>query len=253
MLDVVHTDNLLILQSSLMNSWGYLRHAFSSRKGGVSPAPWDSLNLGYSTGDAAENVRENRRRFLATLDADPERLACGRQVHRRSITTVERPGLYDACDGLITTEKNIVLAIKTADCVPLLLFDPVQKVLAVIHCGWRSVVKNIVEEAIARLTAAYSSRTTSIYAAIGPALRSCCYEIQEDVACHFSGGFVIRREGGLFLDLVGAIENRLVKSGVTEQNIDTCHRCTYCEKELFFSYRRDGQRSGRMMLAATLS
>lgn len=253
MLNVVHTDNLLILQSSLMNSWGYLQHAFSSRMGGVSPAPWESLNLGYSTGDAAENVRENRRRFLATLNADPDRLVCGRQVHGRRIVAVDRPGLYDACDGLITTEKNIVLAIKTADCASLLLFDPIQKVLAVIHCGWRGVVKNIVEEAIARLTTAYSSRTISICAAIGPALRSCCYEIQEDVARHFSGEFVIRREGSLFLDLVGAIESRLVKSGVPEHSIDVCDHCTCCEKELFFSYRRDGQRSGRMMLAAMLS
>lgn len=252
MFKAVQIDNLLILRSSLIESFGGLRHAFSTRIGGVSPAPWDSLNLGLDTGDSRDNVAKNRALFTAILNATPAQLACGQQVHGDTIALVEHPGLYPASDGLITRKKNIVLAIKTADCVPLLLFDPMQKIIAIIHCGWRSVRGNIISNAAEMLTNVHSTKISSVYCAIGPSIRSCCYEIHADVAGQFSKEFIIRRDGRLFLDLIEVIKSRLLAAGVPEQNIDLSEHCTCCEKELFFSYRRDGRRSGRMMLAAMI-
>lgn len=252
MFDALQVNDLVILQSSLIDSYKYIKHAFSTRTGGVSPKPYDSLNLGLSVGDRAENVNKNRERFLQAIGANQERLAHGVQVHGSKVQKVENPGRFEATDGLITDKKNIVLAIKTADCVPVLLFDPKRHVIAAVHAGWRSVQKGILSKTVGIMTSDYGSKPAEILCAIGPSIRACCYEVQQDVAGRFSADSIVQRNGRLFLDLVKVIKSRLRKSGLSAGNIDDSEYCTCCHAELFFSYRRDGAESGRMMMAAVL-
>lgn len=247
-----HANGLIVFQSSLLKDQSPLKHAFSSRKGGVSPAPFESLNLGPDVGDDAENVPENRRRFLQILDAGVDRLAMGEQVHGNHVEIVSQPGLYPATDGLITARRGIVLAVKIADCVPLLFFDPVKTVLAVVHAGWRGVIYGIIPAAVQSMIDEFFVRPENLLCAIGPSIRSCCYEIQRDVADRFDDDAIIRRGGKLFLDLIHVIKKQLELLGLKSDNVDISEYCTHCQGELFFSYRRDGIHSGRMMLAAGL-
>ena len=248
-----HENNLTIFRSSLIESQPDIQHAFSTRNGGVSPPPYNSLNLGNGAGDSDVNVSQNRVLFLKILQSHPEQLALGEQVHGNNIEIVKHPGSYPAADGLVTTEKNIVLAIKTADCTPVLMVDPINNVLAAVHAGWKSVKQNIIRNTVDILKNEFAIFPENILCAIGPSIRSCCYEIQQDVAGQFDKKAVIHRNNRLYLDLLSVIGEQLQSAGLTQDNIDTCDICTCCHSDLFFSYRRDGAQSGRMMMAAVMN
>jgi len=252
MFDALHVNNLTLFQSSLIDSFNYLDHAFSTRLGGVSPEPYNSLNLGMNVGDTDENVLRNRNRFLKSINANQEQMASGIQVHGNRIQKIETPGLFDSTDGLITNKKNIVLVIKTADCVPVLLYDPSHHVVAAVHAGWRSVTQGILPKSVNMMHSDYGSKPVEINCAIGPSIRSCCYEVQRDVADQFPEESVVRRNDRLFLDLVKFIKSQILNSDLLPENIDDSEICTCCHEKLFYSYRRDGAQNGRMMMAAVL-
>ncbi|MDO9548908.1 MAG: peptidoglycan editing factor PgeF [Candidatus Marinimicrobia bacterium] len=252
MFDALHINDLTLFRSSLIDSFNHIDHAFSTRLGGVSPELYTSLNLGMNVGDKDDNVIRNRDLFLKSINASQKQLACGVQVHGNRVQRVENPGLFDSTDGLITHTKNIILAIKTADCVPVLLYDPGHHVLAVVHAGWRSVKQGILPKSVNIMSSEYGAKPNEIYCAIGPSIRSCCYEVQRDVADQFPVDSIIRNNDRLFMDLVKVIKSQLRALGLLPENIDDSKYCTCCHDELFFSYRRDGAQSGRMMMAAVL-
>ncbi|MEI8254250.1 MAG: peptidoglycan editing factor PgeF [Deltaproteobacteria bacterium] len=228
-------------------------HAFSTRRGGVSEGQYASLNLGRSVGDEPAHVLENATRFAEAAGLDPARLYEVSQVHGASVITVH--GDEDAvavrarqADALVSRGAGFAVGVRTADCAPVLLGDRVTGHAAAVHAGWRGVVANVVGEAVRAL----GKEPKNVIAAIGPSIGPCCFEVGDEVAISLAsaaGDGIVLRKGpsNPHVDLWRAIEHQLRAAGVGV--VDTLGRCTVCESELFFSYRRDGQRSGRMLSA----
>ncbi len=242
------SEDVVIEKSTIINS----SHAFSTRIGGVSDGVYFSLNLGMNRGDSQARVTENWRRFLAAACIGNEEFVCGAQVHGNNVHIATEkdlrpaygPGQLIEADGYVTACKNVPLAIFTADCVPLLMEDPVNGVIGAIHCGWRSTVGDIENEAI-ECFKKLGSKVSNIKAAIGPAIDRCCFEVGEEVieAVNLLIGdsadsFYNKKENGKYmLDLRGVVKCRLVQLGVLSDNIEIVGGCTLCNPERYYSHR----------------
>lgn len=211
---------------------GAAKAAFSTRLGGVSEAPYDSLNLGLLTDDAGEAVGENRRRLAAALGFEPEQVAYARQVHgTRLIEHPIRNGPPEA-DGHVLREPGLAALVFTADCLPVAVAGPGG--VAMLHAGWRGLAGGIL--------AAGAEAVGATSAAIGPGIGPCCYEVGEEVLDAFSDlgeGVAV----GRMLDLAEVARRQLAQAGV--EQVESAGLCTSCEAELFFSHRRDAGRTGR--------
>jgi YfiH family protein len=221
---------------------GGARAAFATRVGGVSTAPFDSLNLGVLTDDANDAVVANRGRLAAALGFEPERIPIGLQVHGAELalhsvpqepSPFARPGsAIPEVDGHVVTEPGLAPLVLTADCLPVALSGPGG--VAMLHCGWRGLAAGIV--------AAGARTVGATDAAIGPGIGACCYEVGPEVLGAFAG----LGEGvasGRMLDLAEVARQLLLAAGV--ERIEAAGHCTSCEPELFFSHRRDAGRTGR--------
>ncbi len=231
-------------------------HGFSTRGGGVSKGPYASLNLWPESEDSAANVWTNRERYAAALGIRPPHLATAEQVHGSSVVQVTGPfeDRTFAADGLVTNRPGVVLAVGTADCVPILLWDPEHRAVGAVHAGWAGTRDGIAGVAVRRMAEIFDSRPDRILAAIGPAAGPCCYEVREDVAQHFSEEFLRSLPGGLIhLDLPAANRAGLLQAGLPESNIDLSGLCTLCRPDLFFSHRRDNGVTGGMLAVIALS
>jgi len=211
--------------------------AFSTRAGGVSEGPYDSLNLGRLTGDDVERVDENRRRLCAEVGTTPERLALNRQVHSADVHRAEAGVRGTPGDGLWTDEPDLPVLAFAADCLPIAVVraDGSAPALAVLHAGWRGLLAGIV----AAGTAALGPR---LAACVGPAIGPCCYEVGPEVAEPFAAAFGAGVVRGRNLDLWSAAELALRAAGV--EQVERVDLCTACNPELFFSHRRTGQPRG---------
>ena len=237
-------------------------NGFSTRGGGVSAMPSDALNLAGFNEDTAENILENRRRFLKLFEGEWSLAGCW-QVHGADIRVVKderqaRPRPYatgdeDRCDALVSDRSNILLTVKTADCVPILIGDQRTGALAAVHAGWRGTVATIVSHTVERMVREYGTRPADVRVAIGPAAGACCYEVGTEVIDAFTGRFpdsddlfTATREGHALVDLYEANRNQLVSLGVAEERIHTSPLCTMCRTDLFFSYRREKRIQGKV-------
>lgn len=245
------SEDLEYFRAGIYDRFTCLRHAFSTRHGGVSKGPYKSLNLGFSVGDRIQSVEQNRSRFYALFDSGMQEVALGQQVHGSRIQEIDNGGCYESCDGFLTRQPGMLLTIQTADCAGVILYDPAAPVLALLHTGWRGLVDGIIEKGIKLMSERFASKPEQLMVAVSPAIHACCYEIRSDVARHF-GDNVECHNRAKFLDLPGAIERRLLQQGVNPHHIDICQLCTACQPELFFSHRRDGSQTGRMMTGAML-
>jgi YfiH family protein len=223
----------------------------STRRGGVSATPLD-MNLSYRVNDNPANVLENRRRFFTALGLDPARAAIPLQCHSDRIEVVSTPGEYQNCDALITNTVNLPLVVTVADCAAIVLFDRVRHVLGVVHAGWRGTAKTIVALTLSRMREKFSASVKDVVAYISPSAGQCCYEVGPEVAAEFDHEYVQQRGDRLFIDLKQANVHQLLAGGVVKGNIEVAPQCTICNAQLFHSFRRDGERSGRMMAVATL-
>ncbi len=238
-------------------------HGFSTRLGGLSPAPWDSLNLGSNRGDDPDRVRENFRRFCAALGTNYHTIVKNHQVHSdlvRPVTLQDAaedcalPGGCDA-DGLITDVPGLCLTIFSADCIPVLLYDPIRKVIAAAHAGWRGTAQGIAARAAQQMQKDYGCQPENIRAAIGPGISPCCFETHQDVPDGLRAGlgsaaeaFVrpLTEEGKFSVDLKGANALWLRQAGLAPENIAVCTACTCCDLSRFWSHRSLGNRRGSM-------
>jgi YfiH family protein len=227
---------------------GY-RVAFSTRLGGVSHGPYASLNLGLLTDDESENVVENRRRLCDAVDADAETATMAFQVHgsrvaRASARGIVSPGTdHDPCDGLWTDRAGQAMMLVTADCFPVAVARREgAPALALLHVGWRGLLDGIVENGVRALGGA------TLAAGVGPGIGRCCYEVGEEVAARFRERFGDGVVDGRKLDLALALERTLRDAGVTD--VHQNRHCTSCERDLFFSHRRDRGLTGRQGVVA---
>lgn len=227
------------------------RHGFSTRTGGVSTAPWSSLNLGGHVGDRPEDVAENIRRLREASELPLQ--ACLEQVHGDVVHTVEQgrsDGLPLAkADALVTRVRGVGLWIGIADCLPLLLVDPEAGVVGAAHAGWRGALARIGERTVERMVA-LGATPSRIHALIGPHIRIERYEVDAELAARFEAAFgtaVVDRTGPKpHLSLAEAVKCSLQAAGLASGLIHDVERCTAAEPESFFSHRRDQGRTGRM-------
>jgi purine-nucleoside/S-methyl-5'-thioadenosine phosphorylase / adenosine deaminase len=210
------------------------RAVFSTRQGGVSEGPYESLNLGLLTDDEPDRVGENRARLAREAELDAGRVVMGWQVHGADIQAWDRPaeGEPPRVDGHTTTEAGLAMLVLVADCYPVALSDGRRATM--LHCGWRPLAGGIIEKAVA----AFDEPPA---AAVGPGIGGCCYEVGPEVSERFAD--VPDALDGRMLDLRKVISVRLAEAGVTE--VEHLDRCTSCEPELYFSHRRDSGVTGR--------
>ena len=260
-------------------------HGFSTRQGGVSTCyGGKTLNLGVTSHDAKANVERNRRAFLIALGATDARgnlwpLLQVRQIHSATVHRVNAAASEPlAGDGLITNAPALLLAIKTADCVPVLVADVKRRVVGAFHAGWRGTVARIAEKGVGEMRRQFGSLPRDLRAAIGPSIRSCCYQVGPEVRAEFESQFAYandlfeevfdsnaihvrypllflnQRAPGhgdlgpeIHLDLVEANRRQLQDAGMREEHISVIEGCTACETTRFFSHRAEFGRTGRMM------
>ncbi len=245
------------------SAWSGTAHGFSTRLGGVSPAPWDSLNLGVGRGDDPANVRENFRRFCGAVGADAGALVKNHQVHSGVIRPVTRADILPdsaqagefQADGLVTDQPGVCLTVFSGDCVPILLYDPARGCVAAAHAGWRGTALGIAVRAVEAMVRDYRCRPEHILAAIGPGIGPCCFETHSDVPDGLRSGlgadaepFIhpLPREGKFSVDLKGANAKWLERAGLTPDHIAVCAACTACKLDVFWSHRVQGASRGSM-------
>lgn len=249
---------LLLLRSAALDAAG-VTHAFTTRIGGISAPPFDTLNLGRASGDAAGAVRENRRRALGALGRDLSDHVEASQVHGAGAAVAasgDRGRKIPGVDILLTRDPAVVLAMHYADCVPVLLADPGCRAVAVVHTGWRGTAAGAAAEAVRAMGRAFGSRPGDLVAAIGPAIGPCCYEVDAPVVEALGPwswrGAVLAPAGRdrWRLDLWEANRRQLADAGVPGRAVTVAGLCTACHPSLFFSHRRD-RRTGRMAALIT--
>lgn len=247
----------------LQPSWvtdSALKAGFSTRNGGVSRPPYNSLNLGYNTEDPRYNVEGNRSTFARAFDLPPHLLLTVRQVHGTDILVIdeENPDFSHfqtvECDAVITNQPGIMIGVLVADCYPVLLLDPVRQVAAAVHVGWRGAAAGIIGKAVEAMVNGFDCRPADLLAAIGPGIGAHKYEVDRPVRDAFRAGSgywdAISREvalGQWQLDLQQSCRLQLEGAGLAPARIETAQECTCCHRELFFSYRRDGGLTGRQL------
>jgi YfiH family protein len=243
--------DLTIIRSGLLSRHPHIRCGMSTRPGGVSPEPF-GLNLSYRVGDEPAAVAANRELFFGRLGIRVTDLAIPGQVHGDTVLRVRGPGAYPSCDALMTGSRGVFLAVTVADCLPVFLFDPRTTTVAVVHAGWRGSLVRVLERTIRLMTADAGVQAADLQAFLGPCAGVCCYEVGREVADQFASEY-IRREGErMFLDIRAVNSDILEKVGVSGKNVEHAGQCTICCPGLFHSYRRDGERSGRMMAVVGL-
>lgn len=215
--------------------------AFSTRRGGTSAAPFDTLNLGRSTADDPAAVAENRHRLLATLGRVS--LATAGQVHGAEVVRVTSPGHHEACDALVTNTPGIALAVTTADCLPLLFVAP--GAVGAAHSGWRGTAAGMPRITLDAVCALARVDPARVRVHLGPCIRVCCYEVGDEVADRFPATARVRSGARWKLDLPSAARLQLTGAGVPDAAIEDVGACTACEPYWYFSHRRDAGRTGR--------
>jgi YfiH family protein len=303
---------LTILRGQALTQVPWLVHGFSTRQSGLSRVYGHAdLNLGFTKDDSQASVQRNRAAFLRTLESEcgdsRHRLSRRPEVSGRSLRHSAKPKALDrwplitlrqihsdiihcidsvpaehlSGDGLLTSTPGLLLAIQTADCLPVILVDTRHDAIGVFHAGWRGTLKRIVEKGVGEMFRHFGTRPRDLKAAIGPGIQGCCYQVGEEVRTKFESQFAygsklfrevkdsdpIREKYPLlfltarapghgelppriFLDLVEANRQQLIAAGVPKKNIDTSPLCTNCHPELLFSFRAEKGKTGRMMAVA---
>lgn len=255
------TDGVRALICSPLEEDGFV-NGFSTRLGGVSDMPRDALSLAGFNDDKAENILENRRRFLKLFPGEWSLAGCW-QVHGADVRVVQnraeaKPaedshGDTIYCDAIVSDADKVLAGVKTADCVPLLIGDPKSKAFAAVHAGWRGTLAEIAIVAVKRLCEEYCANPADLRVAIGASAGPCCYEVGSEVIKGFTEKFADAeklftrvREGHAMIDLLRSNQDQLESVGVLPGRIHTAPICTMCRTDLFFSYRREKSINGKV-------
>lgn len=256
---IEHNNGICWEASTLLQEAG-LVHGVTSRSGGVSGEPYSSLNLALHVGDNVKDVLENRRRLCQTIGCSLHNLTMAQQTHEDHIVAVGESecgsgaGSYEDAlehtDAMMTNVPDIPLLICVADCVPVIIYDPVHRACAVIHDGWRGTVAQLAAKTVFAMRLAYGSLPEQLVAYIGPSISAAHFEVSEDTARQFiDAGLadcVKRTNDTRTIDLWQANQQLLVQAGLSRAHIDVTASCVFEHTEKFFSYRRDAGHTGRI-------
>ncbi|MCQ2449674.1 MAG: peptidoglycan editing factor PgeF [Clostridia bacterium] len=260
-LKVCRKGDLCYLNSPKLAACGVVRHTFSTRLGGVSGEPFGRMNLSFNRGDERENVIRNYEILCDAVGIDTAHLVLSKQTHTtnvRSVTSADCGTGYSKVtfqdvDGLITDEPNVALVTQYADCVPLLFCDPVKRVIANSHSGWRGTAGRMGQVTVDKMVADYGCKREDIIAFIGPCIGPCCYEVDEPVyqafcaaGLNYDDVFLPTTAGHYMLDLPLANRIILLESGISEDHLDVTDLCTHCLHDELHSHRATGGKRGNM-------
>ncbi len=256
---IQNVEGVKVLKFASIERFSFFKHGFSTRVGGVSPPPFNTLNLSFTSEDNAQNVYENQRRFLYALGMEGVKIEKHISlVHENLVLNLEEipKGEVPLADGIVTCLPKVPIATTFADCIPIFLADPNKKAVGVIHAGWRGTFKEIAKAAVEKMVEDFGCRREDILACIGPGIGPCCFEVGEEVIDMFYSKF------SRWEDLINILSNKpnkallnlfllnfrlLEEVGILKDHISIANLCTFDRDDLFFSYRRDGKKSGRMM------
>lgn len=261
---------VVYLTFPLLEPFSWITHGFSTRLGGVSQGEIGSMNLSFGREPGRENVEENHRRMAAAIGYAPENMVFSRQTHTTNIMNVTEKdrGLgftrdrdYNDIDGLITNVPGVVLVTFYADCVPLLLVDPVHRAIGSAHSGWRGTVNNMGKAVVEAMTKAFGTKPEDVVAAIGPSICQDCYEVSGDVIGAFQKAYdpglwpslFYEKENGKYqLNLQQACFENFLSSGLLPEHISLPDLCTCCNPELLYSHRASGRKRGNLAAFLTI-
>ncbi|HET7378178.1 MAG TPA: peptidoglycan editing factor PgeF [Anaerolineae bacterium] len=256
----LRNHTLVYYQFDGLSQYSNVYHGIFTRLGGVSRAPFESLNLSRSVGDEAETVQENNRRMLAIFDATPARTVTAWLVHGAAVAVVDRndAGSYrNHTDAIITNDPSITLTMRFADCAPIVFFDPVRHALGIAHAGWRGVAANIVQAMVHAMRTAFQSDPQNLWAGIGPCISVDRYRVGPEViaavraACPPASPITRSQpDGSTHLDLNAAIDSQLRACGLTQ--IEVSGQCTATNTREWFSHRAENGKTGRFGVALGL-
>ncbi len=233
-----------------------LLHGFFGRRGGKSGGTFSGLNVSYRVGDDPEIVSQNVCDMKLAVGIHEGRVVTMKQVHGADIVEVNDTNLKEAgeADGMITSKPNIFLGVLTADCVPVLLIAPVERVVSVVHCGWRGSLAGIAAKAVNRFSDVYGVAPSTLEAALGPSIGACCYEVGDDVVEPLRARWGALAEASIknsavksHIDLRGLNRDILTEAGLRPDRVFEIGPCSKCAAEDYFSYRREGRETGRQM------
>ncbi len=232
--------------SKLLSNYKNIAYGISSR--GLKYTSTFQNNLSYSVGDDPEMVSENRNIFYSSLGIQKSQVVSLKQIHSSNSLIVENPGEHYNADAIITNKSNLFLQVSIADCVPILIYDPISQVVAAVHAGWRGTNSEIAFKSVIKIIEVYNIKSKNLIAFIGPSAGECCYEVGEETWKKFNTKYLKKHSFDLkkrFLNVKKANYDQLLKAGMLKNNIEVSQYCTICDNQ-FHSFRRDGKNSGRM-------
>ncbi len=261
-LTLVKKGNLEYIKFPKIEKTGIVNHLFSTRMGGVSEGCCSSMNLSFNRGEPRENVLKNYEIICAAENIKPVNLVLSAQTHTNNVICVTKADCgtgifsnsFSDVDGLITNQRQVALVTQYADCTPLLFCDPVKRVVATSHAGWRGTVKQIGRITVEKMCKEYGCNAENIIVGIGPCIKECCYEVDDPVFSEFKKlGFLnldtcfIKKENGKYmLNLVNANKQILLDAGILPQNIDESDICTCCNSQYLHSHRATNGKRGNL-------
>lgn len=245
---------LQVVYPDIFSSNPAIAAAESTRHGGVSAAPYNSLNLGLHTDDKPQAVEENRRRFFAACGFSPEQTAGSHQVHGADILRVEAAGYFSGYDALICNLPGILLTVTVADCTPVLICDPATRAVAAIHAGWKGTAAGIVRRTVLALQRQFGTEPAHCLAYIGTCIDHCDFEVDADVADHFDPAHKQwdAERGKFLVDLKKSNREQLLSLGLRDACIQVSPFSTLTHHRDYFSHRREKGKTGRMLAAIGL-
>ena len=237
---------MLIIKPRIFEKYPEITFGFNTKLGGEKEAPF-YFNVSFSVNDDPVKVQENRAEFFGALGLSEDSVAYQKQVHGDKITYVRNSGNCGQSDAMITDKTDLGLAVSTADCAAIFIYDIKNKIIAGIHSGWRGTQKKILQKTLLKLSREFASGPGNLIAYIAPSICRHNYEVGAEVAGMFDGKYLLPKGDKFLLDVAGANYDMLTEFGIPGKNIQKSSLCTYELKELLHSYRRDGLHSGRSL------
>ncbi len=250
-------ENLKYLTVEEFSKWSFVKHCFSTRAGGVSEGVYSSMNLRFNCDDKRENVLKNFKILSSAIGVDYKKLVLTKQVHEDIIKRVDESfcgngilfdNRFESADGLLCTVPGVPITVFGADCLPVMFLDPVERVIATAHSGWKGTLNKISQKCVNKMISECNSKPENIIAAIGPSIRECHYEVSEELAECFIKEFgekAVKRIGSKpHINMQECVSLQLLEAGV--ENVIDSGVCTYCESDMYFSHRKTNGERGVM-------